>query len=327
MAEPKVALCGVYVARNTVSGRVYVGSSQNIPTRWRKHIESLRRRDHHSLTFQQSWNKHGENAFVWEVLEEVADPAGLIEREQYWIDTLEACGRETGFNRRARADSNLGMKLSPEACANISAALKGLPKSLEHRAAIAAVRLGSTASDETRANMRAAHAASGKSKEFILAFWSEASAEYREAHGAKISAKNKGRPNPRRSLTTAQIEQARRLKDIGWTYVELSDHYGLDPASLFEAIKGDNYRIPLDQSVTTEVIETDLPDPFNENILTPGTRRRRVNHTVRKMTFEQAEEVRSLSRDGWSFRDLEKRFPVTQACLRDIVSGKTYARP
>ena len=48
-----------------------MGSAQLIERRWRKHKESLRANRHHNIHLQSSWNKHGSETFVFEVIEEV----------------------------------------------------------------------------------------------------------------------------------------------------------------------------------------------------------------------------------------------------------------
>lgn len=293
MADPRIRLSGIYAIRNNASGRVYVGSGVRIERRWNNHRTLLRNGLHHSDTLQRSWNKHGEKAFSFEVLEVVEDVGRLIEREQHWIDTLHAACPKRGFNKCPTAGNCLGTKHSLE----------------------------------TRAIMSAVSRASGKSAAFILAFWAEASPEYLAAHAAKISAKNKGRPNPRRHLTPDQVEQAKRLKDAGWTYVELSNYYGISGPTLFRAVKGQTYTIPLSDEVGQVGALPQLADPTNENLIAPGTRGRRTNQTQRKMTFEQAEQMRALRTQGWTYKRLEREFGLSRASAHDIVSGKTYARP
>jgi group I intron endonuclease len=245
MAESMVARSGVYVARNTVSGRVYVGSSISIYQRWRKHREALRRGKHPSNLFQDSWNKHGEAAFVWEVLEDVPERERLFEREQHWIDTLKAAGRKTGLNLRPSADSFRFGKHSEETKAKMSAAHKDKPKTAEHRAKIAAAITGRKLSDETRAALRAAHASSGKAAKFIRQFWADMTPEAHRALRAKAAATKRGVPlRDKRSLTYEQAQEARALKASGWTYDRLTEKFGLDRASMFRLIKGLTYTVP-----------------------------------------------------------------------------------
>lgn len=76
---------GIYQILCTVSGKSYVGSSKQIYVRWSQHRSKLRKGAHASPRLQQAWNKHGEAAFAFSVLEECPVDK-LFEREQFHID-------------------------------------------------------------------------------------------------------------------------------------------------------------------------------------------------------------------------------------------------
>jgi group I intron endonuclease len=61
-------ICGTYRIRNIVSGRFYIGSSENVYRRFETHRRQLRAGAHKNIPLQGSWNKHGEDAFKFEVL-------------------------------------------------------------------------------------------------------------------------------------------------------------------------------------------------------------------------------------------------------------------
>lgn len=162
---------GVYKIFNTVTRKCYVGSAKDIHFRWRKHREMLKRGKHHSLKLQRSWNKHGEQAWQWVVVEECPEDALLI-REQAHIDLLDVyrngynmsavagrvsmsedgkrrvaeanhkrvCTNETRIKRslalKGRPAWNKGVSVSNETKIKLQAAAKK-PKSPEHRAKLA----------------------------------------------------------------------------------------------------------------------------------------------------------------------------------------------
>jgi group I intron endonuclease len=161
MAERILSNSGIYTIRNTANGKMYVGSALNIVQRKYGHKSRLLKGTHHSSKLQAAWIKHGEQAFVFEVLELVDSLDRLIEREQHWIDFYCACG-VNGYNMRPIAHSSLGVKLSDSAKAKKSAALKGKPLSKEHKAKISAGLSGHVLSEETRRKISEAHA--GKPK-------------------------------------------------------------------------------------------------------------------------------------------------------------------
>ena len=60
---------GIYMFFNIVSGKRYIGSSVDIYNRIHEHIHNLNNNKSHNAHFQASWNKYGENAFMFCVLE------------------------------------------------------------------------------------------------------------------------------------------------------------------------------------------------------------------------------------------------------------------
>lgn len=88
----------VYRIVNKVTNHCYVGSSAYVMSRKSKHMQALRRNAHENLHLQRAWNKYGEGAFVFEVLERCERDV-CFEREQYWINTL--CPQ---YNIRKTAD-------------------------------------------------------------------------------------------------------------------------------------------------------------------------------------------------------------------------------
>jgi group I intron endonuclease len=59
----------VYRIKNVVSGSFYIGSSSNLKERWRSHRKQLRGKRHPNKHLQASWNKHGEDCFLFEILD------------------------------------------------------------------------------------------------------------------------------------------------------------------------------------------------------------------------------------------------------------------
>lgn len=155
MVLPKFT-SGIYAIRNTISGRVYVGSSINIRYRWYGHRKALNGGKHHAVTLQRSWKKHGKDAFTFEVLELVIARDNLVMREQYWIDLFRSACPESGFNMHPTAGGARGYKLSAAACARASVDRLGKkkpPRTAEHCAAISAATRGKKRSPEVCAAM------------------------------------------------------------------------------------------------------------------------------------------------------------------------------
>lgn len=79
------AVPGVYEIRNLISGRGYIGSSRNLRERQRQHSKELMTGRHHNPRLAAAYAKHGAEAFLFVVLERVADEVFLRAREQFWL--------------------------------------------------------------------------------------------------------------------------------------------------------------------------------------------------------------------------------------------------
>lgn len=124
---------GIYKITNIVNGKYYVGSALSIKQRWYTHKSELRRGVHGNSLLQRSWNKYGEDAFTFEVLEEVSTADELLGREQHYIDELKAYDRSIGFNLRRNASSNLGHEFSEVTRRRMSEAHSGTKNSFYGR--------------------------------------------------------------------------------------------------------------------------------------------------------------------------------------------------
>jgi group I intron endonuclease len=114
----------IYKITNTISGKFYIGSTNNISRRWIHHRSLLRNKKHHNKHLQHSYNKHGIENFIFEVLEEVAEE-NLITREQELLDTLKPFG-DKGYNISKVAGSPMaGMNHTEEVKQLLSQKLSG----------------------------------------------------------------------------------------------------------------------------------------------------------------------------------------------------------
>lgn len=113
----------IYKIINKITNDFYIGSAINFNNRKWGHICSLRKNKHKNQFIQNSWNKYGEHAFMFEIIEVVDKKENLIVREQYWIDTLSPT-----FNLAKKAGSPLGVKHNEKSRNNMSLAHKKLTK-------------------------------------------------------------------------------------------------------------------------------------------------------------------------------------------------------
>ena len=89
-------ICGVYKITNMVNGKFYIGSSNNIQSRWYQHRKKLNDKVHGNTYLQNAWELYGEENFKFEIIEECT-PSIQFEREQYYLDVLNPF-EERGYN-------------------------------------------------------------------------------------------------------------------------------------------------------------------------------------------------------------------------------------
>lgn len=91
------AKSGIYAIRNSNNGKLYVGSSVNLNARRKQHFSDLRCRRHSNQHLQRAFNRYGEEAFFWEVLQEL--PASeLLSAEKSWFESTNCCSPDSGYN-------------------------------------------------------------------------------------------------------------------------------------------------------------------------------------------------------------------------------------
>jgi group I intron endonuclease len=101
---------GVFQIKNTVNGKVLLGSSLNLEGPLNAHKFMLTVGSHRNKALQQEWNEYGTDKFVFEILEvvQVRDDSNfnlkdeLTLLEQIWLEELQPFG-ERGYN----LDSNI----------------------------------------------------------------------------------------------------------------------------------------------------------------------------------------------------------------------------
>jgi group I intron endonuclease len=147
---------GVYAIRNTVNGKVYVGSAARcFGHRWSAHRTSLRAGKHCNVHLQRAWNKYGEAAFEFVVLVE-CHPDECLKHEQIEIDLHKATDLAFGYNIAPTAGSSRGVKHSAATRAKVSAALKRRETKPETRAKRSLTLLGHSVSEDARRKIAAA---------------------------------------------------------------------------------------------------------------------------------------------------------------------------
>jgi group I intron endonuclease len=127
-------ISGIYLIRNKITEKYYVGASIDINRRWTRHKDELNKNKHHSPKLQNSWNKYGDDKFDFIWVQQGCSNV-LTKLEQQWIDFCDSFNH--GYNSTAIAN-NIGL----------------LPKTEEHKRKIGIAHKGRKLTEESKNKIR-----------------------------------------------------------------------------------------------------------------------------------------------------------------------------
>lgn len=105
---------GVYKITCLSTNRIYIGSSIMCLKRKSEHFRDLRNNKHHCTRLQRAYNKHGKLNLVFEVIE-YCNYDEIIQREQYYLNTLLFAQEYIDSKGEDRRFVRLGMNIKPVA--------------------------------------------------------------------------------------------------------------------------------------------------------------------------------------------------------------------
>ena len=136
----------IYRITNMLTEDYYIGSAQSFERRAWQHRYDLRRNCHKNPHMQASWNKYGEDAFVFEVLEDHEEDQDILAIENGYLHKHVDDPCCFNINRDAY-QSRLGQVLTQATKDKISCSRKGKSVGPTH------YRYGHTVSEEVRAKI------------------------------------------------------------------------------------------------------------------------------------------------------------------------------
>ena len=107
--KERIKPAGVFQVKNTVNGKVLLGSSLNLEGPLNGHKFMLTSGSHRNEALQKEWKEYGHDKFVFEILEvvKVTDDENfnvkdeLTFLEEIWIEKLQPFG-ERGYNKDSK---------------------------------------------------------------------------------------------------------------------------------------------------------------------------------------------------------------------------------
>lgn len=177
---------GIYKIINVVNNKFYVGSAVDLKRRKTRHFSELRNGKHNNRHLQAAWVKYGEQAFIFVVVESLADDADLLAAENVWLKAH--VGKEYCYNigvdatapmlgAGGEASPTWGYRHSAENLQRIGVASKARAQSEEEKAKRRETMRGKPQPAGVRAKISATLSGEGN-------FWF---GKKRPEHGAKVS--------------------------------------------------------------------------------------------------------------------------------------------
>lgn len=206
-------MVGIYKIENKINGKSYIGSTVNFKKRFSQHKTSLNRGGHHSPILQNSWDKHGEMSFTFEILEECREDL-LIIREQFYIDTFKP-----EYNIAPNAGGTRGIRYSDEVKLRMKMArdLAG-PRfhSEETKERLSKYHTGLKHSEETKEKIRVARTGSVQSEETVNKRVEKTTGKRRSDETKKLMSEIKmGNKNP--CFGKVPWNKGKKMSDFGLT--------------------------------------------------------------------------------------------------------------
>lgn len=199
-------LSGIYKIKNKINNRVYIGSCKCFQVRFYQHEISLLKNKHKNKFLQADFNKCGENAFIFEVLEVVeGNKLDRAKREKEYIN--EQTNVYNIIKDPTAVDKICFSKNPEETKRKKSEALKGRIVSEETRKKLSEAGKGHQVSIETRQKISEANKGSKRSEEVKNLIKLASGRPCSEERKRKISIGNKGKKR-----TKEFIENLRKIR-------------------------------------------------------------------------------------------------------------------
>jgi group I intron endonuclease len=208
----------IYLARNSVNGKVYIGQTiRSLEERKSDHLRQAIKQSRRSH-FHAAIRKYGFEVFEWEILERILVREALSPAECYWIHKYKSTNPRKGYNNTTGGEH---YEHTEQARRNISLAGKGRKLSTGQ---IDGIRIRMRSPDNP---WRGRH------------HTAESNAKNRAAHvGKKLTPEHiakcvhMGEANPRASLTTAKVIGIKTMLRDGMRNVDIQCTLGVTKGAL-----------------------------------------------------------------------------------------------
>ena len=154
-------MIGIYSITNTINNKKYIGQSVDVKSRIRNHKWALKHNKHQNDHLQKSFNKYGQDCFVFDVVCECREEE-LDDLERFYISHYDCMNPHKGYN--SESGGNLNKHWSEELTQKMkeirsgeNAGMYGKRHTEETKAIMREKAIGRVMSDETKEKLSIAH--------------------------------------------------------------------------------------------------------------------------------------------------------------------------
>lgn len=221
----------VYKITNLVNGKIYIGKTSDINTRWNKHVKiASNQEDKAHQYLHRSINKYGAENFTIEKLESRLTEQESFNREIFWIKTLDSKNPNVGMNLTDGGEGATGLKWSEDSRKKIRGSNnhnfgKITPDSVKEKLKIAST--GRKLSNETKIKISKSH------KNKIIS----------DEQKTQLSEINSGEKHPQAKFIEQDIIKIREMFATGeYTQTELAKIFGTKPNVISQIVNRVRWR-------------------------------------------------------------------------------------
>lgn len=139
---------GIYIIKNIVNGKYYVGRSVNLTKRLQSHKQLLHKNNHYNIYLQNSFNLYGESNFLFKVLLKCEEKE-LAYFEKFYCDLFNSHNKNRGYNIEP-ITVNEKIKRSSETLEKLRIAKLGTKHTEETKLKMSQAQKGRKTSSETK---------------------------------------------------------------------------------------------------------------------------------------------------------------------------------
>jgi len=100
---------GIFQIRNLVNGKLFIGGTFNLDVAYNKHKFQLNLGSHKNKDLQKEWREHGQENFIYEILEVLEQDDNIYRDyndelkvlEECWLEKIQSFG-DQGYNKPPR---------------------------------------------------------------------------------------------------------------------------------------------------------------------------------------------------------------------------------